>query len=70
MLGLPPEVCANGPGQGGCPLGPDTGMEAWGHNTSELGKQAIQGINTNKVHLPTLHYAGPVLKKGQGSGIF
>ena len=70
MLGLPPEFCANGPGQGGRPLGPDSGMEAWGHNTSKRGKQAIQGINTDEVRLPTLHDAGPVLKEGQGSGIF
>ena len=59
-----------GLGKGAAPLGPDSGMEAWGHYTSELGKQAIQGINTNEVRLPTLHYAGPVLKKSQGSWIF
>ena len=44
-------------------------MEAWGHNTSEPGKQTIQGINTDEVGLPTLHHAGPVLKKGKGSWI-
>ena len=51
-------------------MGADTCMKAWGHNTSELGKQPIQSINTDEIRLPALDYAGPVLKEGQGSWVF
>ena len=51
-------------------MGPDTSMKAWGHNTTKLGKQPIQGIDPDEVGLPTLDDAGPVVKKDQASGVF
>ena len=64
VLRLPPEVRADGPGQRGRPLGAGTGMQAWGHRTTEPGEQTIQSMNTDKVGLPSLDRASPVLKEG------
>ena len=70
MLGLPPEVRADGSGQRSRPMGADTRMKPRGHNTTKLGKQPIQGLDTDQIRLPTLDDAGPVLKKGQGPWVF
>ena len=47
----------------------ETGMKAWGHGTTEPGEKTMS-INTEKVGLPSLDRARPVLKEGQGPGVF
>ena len=70
MLGLPPEVRADGPGQRSRPMGADTRMKAWGQKTAKLKEHAIQGKDTDEIRMPTLDDAGPVLKRGQGPWVF
>ena len=70
MLGLPTKVGAGATGKGGSPLGTDTGMKARGHTTPEFREGTEAHVDTDQVCLPQSDYAGPVLKEGQGSGVF
>ena len=70
MLGLPSKAGAGASGKGLGPLRTDTSVEAGGDNTPELRKSPIPTVDADQMGLPMADDAGPVMEKGQGSGVF
>ena len=70
MLGLPAKICTQATGQGWGAMGTGPRMKAGGDDSTEFREGPISHVQTDKMGLPKLDYAGPMLKEYEGPGVF